>query len=113
MSVYTKRVYDQPAVTDGFRVLVDRVWPRGITKEDVHLDIWLKDVAPSNELREWFGHDPIKFEEFGKRYRQELMHNPALRQLRQIVAEHRVVTLLFGAHDEQHNQAIVLATLLN
>lgn len=106
-----KRVYDAPLPDDGFRVLVDRLWPRGISKQQLKADLWLKEIAPSNELRGWFGHDPARFEEFEKRYRHELKDNPALAQLRQI--KKPVVTLLFGAKDEEHNQAVVLKKLLN
>src|SRR3569833_2636588 len=87
-------------VGEGIRVLVDRVWPRGITKHDAHIDHWLKDIAPSTKLREWFGHDPARFDEFRRRYVAELEHNePVVNQLREIAHEHKV-TLLYGARDE-------------
>ena len=104
-----KRVYEPAAETDGTRVLVNRVWPRGITKEKAALSEWLKDVAPSTELRQWFGHDPARFEAFRERYRAELEGNAALEQLRQLKG---TVTLVYGAHDETHNQAVVLKELL-
>lgn len=113
MAVALKRVYDEPAPADGTRILVDRLWPRGLSREAAHLDLWLKDVAPSNELRKWFGHDPDRWSEFRTRYRDELKHNPdALAQLKQAVAKGHA-TLLFGAKDKQHNQAVVLKELLS
>jgi uncharacterized protein YeaO (DUF488 family) len=84
------------------------LWPRGVSKEQAKLDEWLKDVGPSDELRKWFGHDPAKYAEFKKRYEAELKGNPAFAELRQIVAAHPQVTLLYGAHDTKHNQATVL-----
>ncbi|WP_068249818.1 DUF488 domain-containing protein [Janibacter corallicola] len=110
--VHIRSVRDEPADGDGFRVLVDRIWPRGVSKEAAALDEWLKDVGPSNDLRQWFGHDPEKFEEFAKRYEQELADNDEWRTLQQLVAEHGRVTLLFGAKDREHNQAVVLRDLL-
>ena len=104
-----KRVYEPAAGADGKRLLVDRVWPRGITKEKAALSEWLKEVAPSTELRKWFGHDPARFAEFRERYRAELEGSTALDQLRKIKG---VVTLVYGAHDEAHNQAAVLKELL-
>ena len=103
-----KRAYDQPAGEDGFRVLVDRLWPRGPRKDAARIDAWLKDVAPSTELRLWFGHEPARWEEFRKRYETELKQNPALDELRSLLAGHKQVTLLFGAKDEAHNNAVVL-----
>lgn len=107
-----KRIYASPSKADGYRVLVDRLWPRGVSKDKAKLDEWLKDVAPSDELRKWFNHDPAKFAEFKKRYERELAQNPALETLRSIVKEHGTVTLLYGAHDAEHNQAAVLCELL-
>lgn len=107
-----KRIYDEPASTDGYRILVDRIWPRGVSKADAHLDEWLADVAPSTELRKWFGHDPDLFAEFAERYRAELEGSPALAQLRERCAEHPVVTLLYSARDTEHNQAVVLLGIL-
>ncbi|MDI6910662.1 DUF488 domain-containing protein [Nocardioides sp.] len=111
-AVRIKRVYDDPAKADGHRVLVDRVWPRGLSKADAAYDEWLKDVGPSTDLRRWFGHDPERFTEFAERYRAELDGSDALARLRAIRDEHRVVTLLFGARDTEHNQAVVLRDLL-
>lgn len=114
VQVAQKRVYEEPAPSDGMRVLVDRLWPRGLSKEKAHVDVWLKDVAPSRELRTWFGHDPAKFEEFRRRYEAELEHEPtrsALAKLREMArAQH--VTLVFGAHDTEHCNAVVLRELL-
>lgn len=107
-----KRVYLPPDKDDGQRVLVDRLWPRGVSKREAVVDTWLKDVAPSAGLRRWFGHDPAKWEEFRKRYRTELAGNgDAVAQLRAL-AEAGPVTLLYGAHDEEHKQARVLLELL-
>lgn len=107
-----KRIHDAPARADGRRVLVDRLWPRGIRKDDAALDDWLRELAPSTELRQWFGHDPAKWSEFRKRYRVELRrHKAALDALREQAATRRV-TLLFGARDREHNQAVVLAEVL-
>jgi uncharacterized protein YeaO (DUF488 family) len=110
--VAVKRVYEAPAGEDGLRVLVDRVWPRGLSKEKARIDRWLKDVAPSTALRKWFGHDPERWAEFRRRYRTELAKNPdAFEALRSLIAGKRA-TLLYGTRDEAHNQAIVLADLL-
>ena len=103
-----KRAYDPPASDDGFRVLVDRLWPRGLRKDAARIDAWLNDVAPSTELRRWFGHDPAKWDEFRRRYKAELSRNPTLDELRSLLASHKQVTLLFGARDEAHNNAVVL-----
>lgn len=107
-----KRIYDQADSSDGFRVLVDRLWPRGVSKERAALDLWLKDVAPSAVLRKWFGHEPDRFAEFSARYRAELADNPALPRLAELASTHPVVTLLFGARDKQHNEAVVLKEVL-
>lgn len=107
-----KRVYLPVDNADGTRVLVDRLWPRGVTKREAHVDLWLKDVAPSPELRKWFGHTPDRFEEFRRRYRQELQERaPQLSKLHDL-AKHGHVTLLYAAHDEVHNHAVVLARVL-
>ena len=108
-----KRVYEKPAKEDGWRVLVDRLWPRGMTKQSAHLDVWMKDVAPSDALRKWFGHEPEKWGEFQKKYRSELAKKKELiAELRKMAKEHGTLTLLFGAKDEEHNQAVVLAGVL-
>lgn len=107
-----KRVYLPPDKGDGQRVLVDRLWPRGVSKHDAAVDVWLKEIAPSAKLRKWFGHDPAKWDEFRKRYRAELADNDEpIAQLRALIEEGRV-TLLYGAHDEEHNQARVLLELM-
>ncbi len=103
-----KRVYEKPAPDDGYRVLVDRLWPRGETHEAADADVWLKEIGPTNELRKWFGHDPAKFDEFKQRYVAELDDNPAVDELQKILDEHPVVTLLFGAKNTEDNQAVVL-----
>lgn len=112
MSLRIKRVYDESDRTDGKRILVDRLWPRGLTKEKARVDLWLKDVAPSNELRKWFGHDPKKWPEFKRRYKEELKtFGSPLLTLRE-EAKKNAVTLLYGARDQEHNEAIVLLELL-
>jgi uncharacterized protein YeaO (DUF488 family) len=108
-----KRVYEKPMKEDGWRVLVDRLWPRGMKKEAANVDVWMKDVAPSNSLRKWFGHKPEKWSEFEKRYRGELAKKKELLgALRKMAKDHGTLTLLFGAKDEEHNQAVVLADKL-
>jgi uncharacterized protein YeaO (DUF488 family) len=110
--IHVKRVYQEPSSQDGVRILVDRLWPRGLTKERAAVDLWLKDVAPSTELRKWFGHDPAKWKEFQVRYRKELRKKQdALKLLKQKSDEH-TVTLVYGARDEEHNEAVVLKRLL-
>lgn len=106
-----KRAYLPPHEKDGTRVLVDRLWPRGVRKEDAHIDLWLKEIAPSAALRTWFGHKPERFAEFRRRYEEELDANPAVAQLRALNAR-GTVTLVYGARDEIHNQAVVLADYL-
>ena len=107
-----KRVYEEPARADGVRILVDRLWPRGLTKERARVDVWLKDVAPSTELRKWFHHDPDKWAEFQTRYRRELKSKAdLLADLREKAAK-GTVTLLYGAKDEAHNEAVVLEKML-
>ena len=110
-----KRIYEAAETTDGYRVLVDRIWPRGMKKETAQIDLWLKAVAPSTELRKWFGHDPERFDAFKDRYLQELEKTPAkdaLAQLKTLVAEQETVTLLYGAKNEEQNQAVILQDLL-
>ncbi len=108
-----KRIYDACEEEDGFRILVDRLWPRGVSKEKAHLDLWLKDIAPSTELRKWFGHDPGKWEGFVTKYTQEIAkQKELLHQIKKLEEEHQMVTLLYGAKDIQHNEAVVLHNLL-
>lgn len=112
-TVKTKRVYEKPEENDGFRVLVDRLWPRGLTKEKARVDLWLKEVAPSNELRKWFGHDATRWEEFQKRYRDELKaKSDLLKSLMDTIRKKNTVTLLFAASDEEHNNAVALKKLV-
>ena len=108
MNIKMKRVYEQPAKDDGTRILVDRLWPRGLTKEKARVDVWLKDIVPSTELRKWFGHDPSKWEEFKKRYLSELKGNDEQIRLLKQEMEKGVVTLVYGAKDKEHNEALVL-----
>lgn len=111
--IRTKRIYDKPSKNDGYRILVDRIWPRGVSKEDAQLDDWVKDVAPSEELRKWFDHDPEKFKEFEKKYRVELKEKEnEIKELKE-KAKDKTVTLLYGAKDKEHNQAIVLQKVLD
>jgi uncharacterized protein YeaO (DUF488 family) len=108
-----KRVYEPPKATDGFRILVDRLWPRGLSKEKAAIQLWLREVAPSNALRKWYGHDPAKWPEFQRRYRQELAAKKDLiRQLRAAEKERGTVTLLFSSREERHNNAVALKKLL-
>ncbi len=109
--VRLKRAYEPPDPADGMRVLVDRLWPRGVKKSEAAIDVWLKEVAPSTALRQWFGHDPAKWEEFQQRYRAELSHSVALKELRELVARNQRTTLVFGASDADHNNAVVLRKL--
>jgi uncharacterized protein YeaO (DUF488 family) len=112
MDVRLKRAYDAPAATDGYRVLIDRLWPRGISRERAKLDEWEKELAPSAELRQWFGHDPARFEEFRRRYIDELRHQRALLSTLRRRARDGTVTLVYSAHDEEHNDAVVLSEVL-
>jgi uncharacterized protein YeaO (DUF488 family) len=108
-----KRVYEESSKQDGWRVLVDRLWPRGMKKEAAHLDVWMKDIAPSDALRKWFAHKPERWSEFRKRYRTELAKKkPFVADLRKMEKDHGTVTLLFGAKDYGHNQAVALAEIL-
>jgi uncharacterized protein YeaO (DUF488 family) len=110
--IRAKRVYDPPDAEDGSRVLVDRLWPRGVRKDEAKLALWLKDIAPSDDLRRWFGHDPARFAEFSRRYQAELGANKdAVSRLEELV-KGGAVTLLYAAHDEEHNNARVLADYL-
>ncbi len=108
-SVALKRAYDPSSPQDGTRILVDRLWPRGLSKQKAALDGWNKDVAPSPRLRQWFGHRPERFQEFARRYRAELTHNPAVAELRAVKGR---VTLIYGARDPAINHAVVLVKFL-
>jgi uncharacterized protein YeaO (DUF488 family) len=112
MEIKIKRIYEPAADSDGFRVLVDRLWPRGMKKEAAPIDLWLKEVAPSAELRKWFNHEPEKFEQFVEKYHAELKRDAAFEELATLAKEHKILTLLFGAKDQQHNQAVVLKQFL-
>ncbi|MBI3126236.1 MAG: DUF488 family protein [Candidatus Tectomicrobia bacterium] len=115
MPIRLKRAYEPPSPGDGLRVLVDRVWPRGLTKDEARIDLWLKDAAPSTPLRKWFAHDPGKWPGFQRRYKAELRREPArsaLAELKRLAREHKTVTLVFGAKDEKRNQAVVIKGLL-
>lgn len=112
MDISIKRIYLPAEDSDGCRVLVDRLWPRGIKKEDAKVDLWAKTLAPSVELRKWFNHIPERFEEFSKKYVEELKANPEAALVLDELRRHDKVTLLYGAKDEQHNNAVVLLHLL-
>jgi uncharacterized protein YeaO (DUF488 family) len=108
-----KRIYDTPNPADGYRVFVDRLWPRGISKKTAHIDLWMKQIAPSHALRKWFGHDPARWTQFQQRYRRELHAMPQLvAQMKRLLKEHGTVTLVFAARDERHNQAVTLRACL-
>ncbi|HRE49865.1 MAG TPA: DUF488 family protein [Flavitalea sp.] len=107
-----KRVYDPPEKADGFRALVDRLWPRGLKKENAHIDAWLKEAAPSAELRKWFNHVPERWEAFARKYREELKEENKTKELIILAQKHKKITLLYGARDETHNQAVVLMQFL-
>ena len=111
MLVGVKRIYDKPSITDGKRIFVDRLWPRGVKKSTVNIDIWMKEVAPSDELRQWFNHELEKWDGFRKKYRDELATNKHLEELMALVKSSDV-TLLYSAKDIEHNNAVVLAEML-
>ena len=108
MGIRLKRVYDKPTKADGRRVLVDRIWPRGLSKEKAEIDVWLKEIAPSTPLRKWFGHDPARWKEFKKRYAAELRGRRDQVEKLARLASKRTTTLLFGAKDAEHNNAVAL-----
>ena len=112
MRVEVRRVYDEPGGADGIRILVDRLWPRGLSKQRARVDLWLKDIAPSTELRKWFSHDPNKWSEFQTRYRHELRSKVDLLDVLKEKAAQGPITLLYGAKDEAHNEAVVLQSVL-
>ena len=111
MNIKIKRVHEKPAEEDGLRILVDRLWPRGLTKEKAAVDLWLKDIAPSTELRKWFDHDPEKWNEFKKKYFAELKGNQEAVSILKDHVKKGVVTLLYAAKDEAHNEALLLSDL--
>jgi uncharacterized protein YeaO (DUF488 family) len=110
--IHLKRAYEEPSQNDGLRVLVERLWPRGLTKGRAAVDLWLKDVAPSPELRKWFGHDPARWEQFQERYRQELREKKEAVRLLKQKAKEGTVTLVYAARDEEHNGALILKRIL-
>jgi len=112
MDVAIKRIYDDPDPDDGYRMLVDRLWPRGVTKQGAELDEWAKSLAPSTELRTWFGHDPARFDEFAQRYRAELEGNPDVAAARDVAARGPRLTLLYAAKNPLVNHALVLREYL-
>lgn len=107
-AIKIKRVYEKAAAEDEYRILVDRLWPRGLTKEEAAIDLWLKEIAPTTALRLWFGHDPEKFLEFRTRYIQELIQNPAVGIVLNLLAQYKQVTLVYAAKNEEINHAVVL-----
>lgn len=111
--ISTKRAYEKPSKSDGYRILVDRLWPRGISKKEAQIDYWAKDISPSNDLRVWFGHKPELFKEFSNKYIDELKHNPATEDFLKIIKDKPKVTLIYGAKDTSINQAQVLLKYLN
>lgn len=113
MEINIKRVYEKPRKEDGTRILVDRLWPRGLTKEKAAVDVWLKNIAPSTALRKWFDHDPGKWIEFKKRYHLELEQNKGQVSLLKEQAKQGTITLLYAAKDEEHNEALVLKEAFN
>jgi len=112
MGIAIKRVYEAPAEGDGYRVLIDRLWPRGLKKEAVAMDVWAKELAPSTELRQWFGHDPARWDEFRQRYAAELADSADVWQALARRSAKEPVTLLYGARDEEHNDAVALKALM-
>jgi uncharacterized protein YeaO (DUF488 family) len=111
--IHIKRIYEPPARSDGTRILVDRLWPRGVARDEAHIDAWVKDVAPSDALRLWYSHDPHKWPEFRARYIAELKHNPAVVELKDAAANSKTLTLLFAAKDNLRNNATVLCEFLS
>lgn len=108
-----KRIYERPSKDDGYRILIDRLWTRGLSKEKARIDIWLKEIAPSNELRKWFSHDPKKWQDFQKKYEKELKKkSELLKKIKKMNKERKIITLLYSAKDEKHNNAIVLKNAL-
>jgi uncharacterized protein YeaO (DUF488 family) len=110
--IHLKRAYEPASPGDGLRVLVERLWPRGVSKKEARIDLWLKELAPSAELREWYGHEPARWPQFRKRYRAELKAHDGLLQLLKLVTSERAVTFVYAAHDEERNSAVVLKEYL-
>jgi uncharacterized protein YeaO (DUF488 family) len=112
MSIKIKRVYEPFEKSDGHRILVDRLWPRGIKKENAHIDVWIKEVAPSTALRKWFDHDPKKWKDFILKYKAEIKDATALKELKSEAGKYKIVTLVYAAKDEEYNNAVVLQQVL-
>lgn len=108
----TKRVYEEPSKDDGYRILTERLWPRGVSKERAALDQWMKSIAPSHDLRKWFDHDPDKWEEFKERYRKELFGSEAVNEMLEIIKNNGKVTMVYASRDEEHNSTILLKDFL-
>ena len=113
MTLQLKRIYEPPAKQDGYRILVDRLWPRGLTKQKAAIDLWLKEIAPSTELRKWFGHDPGKWKEFQQKYLKELKENKEAVAVLKDHLKKETVTLLYAAKDEEHNEARVISAFVS
>ncbi len=107
-----KRIYEKPEENDGFRILVDRLWPRGLNKQKAKVDLWLKDIAPSDNLRKWFSHDPKKWISFKSKYEKELESNTLLQKIRRLESENKILTLIYAAKDKEHNNAVALNEIL-
>lgn len=112
MNIHIKRVYEEPQIADGYRILVDRIWPRGVSKEKARVEEWLKDLGPSNELRKWFGHKPERFKEFSERYKKELEQQREVLDRIKEISDSKRVCLVYGAKDTAHNQAVVIKNVL-
>jgi uncharacterized protein YeaO (DUF488 family) len=112
MKIHIKRIYEPPTASDGTRILVDRLWPRGVARDEARIDTWIRDVAPSDALRRWYSHDPEKWPEFRARYIAELKHNPAVVELQDMASKSKTLTLLFAAKDSLRNNAAVLQEFL-
>lgn len=113
MTVNLKRIYAPYSENDGYRVLVERLWPRGIAKEKAHVDLWLREIGPSTELRKWFNHEDSKWDTFVEKYSQELSGNNSVTLLQQIISTHPIVTLIFSSRNEEHNNAVALKSILS
>ena len=112
--IKTKRIYEKYSPDDGFRILIDRLWPRGVSKSNAKIDLWIKEIAPTADLRKWFSHDPKKWESFKKKYQEELKKNKSLLgMIKNLEKEHKTVTLVFSAKDELHNNALALQKVLH
>lgn len=110
--IFIKRIYEPFEKSDGFRILVDRLWPRGIKKENIKVNVWLKEIAPSSTLRKWFNHDPEKWNEFEKKYKDELRQLESVEELKKIIKKNKTITLLYAAHDAERNNALALQRVI-